>query len=89
MQTRHSSQPLVRIDIDDNLIHTNPDGKIIKGSHVHLPIEGYGIAYAFPLKSDEGIMVAGSSDYVPSIFEAFRLFCHIDNQLNVRWGLGI
>lgn len=89
MQTRHASLPLVRIDIDDRAKHTNPDGKVLCGSHVHVALDGYGCSFAFPLNSDEGIMIAGASEDVPEVFEAFRHYCHIDGSLNIKWSLGI
>lgn len=42
MQTRHRSDALVRVDMDDKAKHTNPDGTVIEGSHVHIAKEGYG-----------------------------------------------
>jgi hypothetical protein len=89
MQARHASLPLVRIDIDERAKHTNPDGKVLCGSHVHVAVEGYGCSFAFPLSSDEGIMIAGSSEDVPEVFESFRRYCHIDDNLTIKWSLGI
>ena len=89
MQARHASLPLVRIDIDERAKHTNPDGKVLCGSHVHVAVEGYGCSFAFPLNSDEGIMIAGSSEDVPEVFESFRRYCHIDDNLTIKWSLGI
>lgn len=88
MQTRRSSQPLVRVDIDDRAIHTNPDGCLVRGSHVHIASARYGTKLAFPLESNEGIMVVGKERDIPSIFEGFRRFCNIDASLMIEWGFG-
>ena len=89
MQTRRSTLPLVRVDIDEGARHTNPDGTLLCGSHVHVATDGFGQSIAFPLGSPEGMMVAGSSNHIPDVFEAFRKYCHIDDNLNIRWSLGI
>lgn len=89
MQSRKSSLPLLRIDLDEDAEHTNPDGTILHGSHVHIASERFNDRAAFPLSSDVGIMVAGEENYVPAIFESFRTFCHIDINLQVDWDLGI
>ncbi len=39
---------LVRVDVDGSP-HTNPDGKTIGGSHIHLYREGYEDKWAYPL----------------------------------------
>lgn len=89
MHMRKSTQMLVRIDIDEKSQHTNPDGTKIRGSHVHLATEEYGTTIAYPLKSDVGIMVTGGHEDVPSMFESFRGFCHIDTNFRIEWTLGI
>lgn len=89
IQSRRASLPLVRIDLDTGAEHTNPDGTVLHGNHVHVASELYSDRIAFPLNSTMGVMVAGVDDYIPSIFESFRKFCHIDMSLQVDWDLGI
>lgn len=89
VQTRKASLPLVRVDIDDESEHTNPDGTIIRGSHVHLASSEYADRFAFPLESEIGKTIVGSTSYIPEIFESFKLFCHIQNDLTINWNLGI
>jgi len=47
--TRFFSQPLVRICIDKDMKHENPNGEIIEGSHIHLYREGFRDRFATPL----------------------------------------
>ena len=89
MQTRHRSDALVRVDMDEKAKHTNPDGTVIEGSHVHIAKEGYGDSYAYAIDSAEAIRVVGESRELVSVFEAFREYCNIDRGLCVNWALGI
>lgn len=89
IQTRASTTPLVRVDFGDRQRHTNPDGTIIIGGHVHVASWRHGMAYAYPITSPEAIMVAGSDPGIESVFEAFRKFCHIDGMLSMQWTLEI
>lgn len=89
MQTRRLSEPLVRIDIDDHAVHTNPDGSLVKGSHVHIASVESGCRWAFPASSDEFIMVAGDGGEIPCVFESFREFCSIERALEIVWSLGV
>lgn len=89
MQTRDSTVPLVRVDIGDELLHTNPDDTIVRGGHVHVASWEYGMRMAHPLSSAEAIMVVGNQKSVEDIFEAFRTFCHIERNLSLQWTFGI
>ncbi|MFW6248788.1 MAG: DUF6978 family protein [Bacteroidota bacterium] len=61
---------LVRIDIGKTLSHTNPDGKIITGSHIHYHDEIYFDKIASPLPT--GIL-SDISDLRLSIVDFMRL----------------
>ena len=89
MQTRHRTETLVRVDVDERAKHTNPDGTVIEGSHVHIAKEGYGDRIAYPIDAEEAIRVIGNDREIISIFESFREFCHIEKALQVNWSLGI
>ena len=89
MQTRDSSVPLVRVDVGEETSHTNPDGIIVRGSHVHVASWEYGMRMAYPFSSAEAIMVTGGHATVEDIFESFRAFCHIDRSLSLQWTFGI
>jgi len=89
MQTRHRTETLVRVDVDERAKHTNPDGTVIEGSHVHIAKEGYGDRIAYPIDAEEAIRVVGNDKTIISIFESFREFCHIEKALQVNWSLGI
>lgn len=41
--------PLVRVDVGETLRHTNPDGMLVEGSHIHIYREGYDVKFASPL----------------------------------------
>lgn len=47
---KQNNQVLLRLDIDPTGKHTNPgpDGELIRGNHVHIYTEEYGIKYAIP-----------------------------------------
>lgn len=89
IQTRHLSDPLVRVDINTKAIHSNPDGSIIRGSHVHIASEEYGDKMAYPVGSNEAMVVIGRSADIPDIFESFKKYCHIDPSLRIDWPLGV
>jgi len=65
--------PLVRVDIGKTLRHTNPDGTLIEGSHIHIYREGYDVKFASPL--DEFPFRA--PDDMIIVFEDFARFCGI------------
>jgi hypothetical protein len=67
--------PLVRLDIGKTLRHPNPDGKIIKGSHIHIYREGYDIKFAFPL--DEFPFRFRDPNSIITTFEDFARYCNI------------
>ena len=65
--------PLVRVDTGETLRHTNPDGTLIIGSHIHIYREGYDIKFAQPL---DGFPFRAPDDMIIT-FEDFARFCHI------------
>lgn len=88
LQTRKDSIPLVRIDLDPNGEHTNPNGQKIKGSHLHIACEGHGHRWAVPL-SDQTIIEGIKTYDMPSeVFEPFKRFCGIEEGLMITWTLG-
>jgi hypothetical protein len=89
IQTRHRTETLVRVDIDERAKHTNPDGTLVEGSHVHIAKEGFGDRIAYPIDSDEAIMVTGANKEIISVFESFREYCRIEKALQINWSLGI
>ena len=65
--------PLVRVDVGETLRHTNPDGTLIEGSHIHIYREGYDVKFAsplagFPFRAPDDMMIT---------FEDFARFCNI------------
>lgn len=49
-RVKQSNQVLMRLDIGPNNVHTNPppDGSVIKGNHLHIYTEEYGMKFAIP-----------------------------------------
>ena len=54
-------------------MHKNPDGKIIKGAHIHIYKEGYGDKFAYPI-TDFGI---NRTNYtIKKMFTILLKFCN-------------
>ena len=65
--------PLVRICIDKDSVHENPDGRLIKGSHLHVYKQEFGDKFADDLSHYE--ITATNS---VQILAQFLAFCHIE-----------
>ncbi len=65
---------LLRIDLGDTLIHTNPDFTRVEGSHIHYYVPGYGITWAKPL-SDICLESHLNYNQLKDQFEIFKYFC--------------
>jgi hypothetical protein len=65
---------LVRLDVD-GAPHTNPDGQIIPGTHLHLFREGFEDKWAYPI--DPGIFTLLSDP--GTTFQDFCAFCKIES----------
>jgi hypothetical protein len=73
-QTRgHIVIVLARLDID-GAPHTNPDGQILNGSHLHVYREGYEDKWAFPLSHDD----FRNTSNIRQIFEDLCRYCNIE-----------
>jgi len=66
--------PLVRVDVGETLRHTNPDGALIQGSHIHIYREGYDIKFATPLDEYPAFRDPDDSS---ETFRNFATFCNI------------
>ena len=92
MQTRNSSFPIIRVDyadIPELLRHTNPDGSVITGPHVHLDLDGRaGLRWAVPIEHQTVLSVPQVIN-IPSLFWSFEETCHITRQLKVEQSLGV
>lgn len=64
---------LVRLDINGSP-HTNPDGQILDGTHLHIYKEGFGDKWAYPMEPSvfEDISSVGST------FRGFCKYCNIE-----------
>lgn len=72
-QTRgHKVIVLARLDID-GAPHTNPDGIVLDGTHLHLYREGYEDKWAYPLSNDDFI----SPSNIRQTYEDFCRYCNI------------
>lgn len=67
---------LLRLDINGPE-HTNPDGKIISGNHMHLYQEEYGDRYAIELPQE----IKNSNDLIETLIDFLSYFkaCNIKN----------
>ena len=91
MQNRLADTPILRIDRTDEpetMVHRNPDGELLVGSHMHLNLDGSGARWAVPLSGQTVIVDAGQMD-VPQLFWSFLDVCHINERLEVEQSLGV
>ena len=91
MQNRLAETPILRIDRTDEpdtMVHRNPDGRRIIGSHMHLDLDGSGARWAVPLSVQTVIVGAERMD-VPQLFWEFLDVCHINERLEVEQSLGV
>lgn len=78
-----TNQVLIRIDVCNEINrHVNPDGRIIRGSHIHLYREGYGVKWAIPLHFE-------NYDLMDICKTFFDIFCIINASVLtfVEWRL--
>jgi len=74
LNNRYFQTPLVRVCIDSSAVHENPDGTLIKGSHIHLYKESYGDKFATDLR------VANIDGTTPvQVLGQFLKFCNIED----------
>ena len=73
---------LVRLDID-GAPHTNPDGKKIAGTHLHLYQEGYEDKWAYQIDPKD----FGDITNIRRVFEDFCRYCNIENIPAFQGGL--
>lgn len=69
---------LVRLDLDDGKSHQNPDGKVIRGPHIHIYKEGYGDRWAYLLSEIDSFSFSNTLDLLTS-FTEFCSYCNISN----------
>ena len=70
---RFFSQPLMRICVNEDSRHENPDGSVITGSHIHIYKENHQDRWAYPI-SDYGFI----SEEIISCIERFLSVCSIE-----------
>ncbi|MEK6878292.1 MAG: hypothetical protein AABY22_01720 [Nanoarchaeota archaeon] len=73
-QTRFFTIPLVRICIDEDARHENPDGAIIIGSHIHIYTEGFKDTIAYPI-NDYNFEV----EDIAKLLDKFLKYCNIES----------
>lgn len=69
----HKVIVLARLDID-GAPHTNPDGEILDGTHLHIYREGYEDKWAEPLSSDD----FKNPSNIRQIYGDFCRYCNIE-----------
>lgn len=87
---RSASLCLVRIDIDPDGGHTNPDGSVVRGSHVHIadPVHGDKVAYGFSTNEARSV-IGDDCTSMMAIMEGMKRYCHIEDALSISWRLEI
>jgi len=70
---------LARLDID-GARHTNPDGQMIEGTHLHLFREGYDDKWAYPVNADVFTLLTDPG----TTFQEFCAFCNIESPPSVQ-----
>jgi hypothetical protein len=70
---------LARLDID-GAPHTNPDGQMITGTHLHLFREGFDDKWAYPI--DPGVFTVLRDP--GTTFQEFCTFCNIESPPSVQ-----
>jgi len=66
-------QTIILLRYDNGGRHTNPDGVLFEGAHVHLYREGFNDKFAFPV-SEIGI---DNSDSMEKVFAKIMHFCNV------------
>lgn len=66
-------QTIIMLRYDNGGRHTNPDGVIFEGPHVHFYREGYNDKFAFPVSE----VNVNSSDTMELVFKKIMQFCNV------------
>lgn len=64
---KNTNTLIFRIDVGEHLAHTNPDGTIIHGSHIHYFVDGYDISYAYSFDFSKMETVDVAKDFLRRI----------------------
>jgi hypothetical protein len=70
--------PLARLDINGRP-HTNPDGEMLSGTHLHLYREGHALTWAFTVSTDQ----FSRPDDLAAALDDFLRFCNVDPGPNI------
>lgn len=68
-------QTIILVRYDNGGKHTNPDGQLFDGPHVHLYREGYNDKFAYPI-SEIGI---NETDSIENKLKKILQFCNVKN----------
>lgn len=77
---------LIRLDLDENKPHQNPDDAIIKGPHIHIYKEGYGDRWAYPITELNPCPFSDTSDLLTSFIE-FCAYCNVSTIPDIQGSL--
>jgi|ERR1019366_698503 hypothetical protein len=66
-------QTVILLRYDNGGRHTNPDGVLFEGAHVHLYREGFNDKFVFPI-SEIGV---DNSDSMDKVFDKIMHFCNV------------
>jgi len=68
-------QTVIMLRYDNGGRHTNPDGVLFEGPHVHLYREGYNDKFAFPISEIDVVV----NDTMEEVFSKIMHFCNVKN----------
>ena len=73
-------QTVIFLRYDNGGRHTNPDGVLFKGAHVHLYREGFNDKFAFPVSEID----VDNSDSMETVFTKIMHFCNVKKFPNIE-----
>lgn len=76
--------PLARLDVNGRP-HTNPDGEVVSGTHLHLFREGFGLTWASAAPADR---FSVPNDLTAALDDFLR-FCNVDPGPNITTRLTV
>lgn len=72
---------IIILRFDSSGRHTNPDGQVFDGHHVHIYREDYGDKWAFPISE---IGITGDTIEEANVLESFLQYCNVVNYPNIQ-----
>ena len=85
---RHRNYSLIRLDLDKTKWHTNPNGQVIKGPHIHVYHRDYSDKLAYPIGEAPILFTQNQKlfqniDDLLQTFLDFAIYCNIDTNIDI------